>query len=49
MMATVAHLTEANHRIGKALDADYIYNGGAGGGMSGFPFMFLQPTPGAQK
>jgi len=41
---TVAHLTEANVRIEKALDAQYIYNTNAfGGGGGGF---FLFNTPG---
>jgi hypothetical protein len=41
---TFAHLSEAKVRIGKALDAQYIYNQSSGGG--GFPFgmFFGQPT-----
>jgi hypothetical protein len=33
----VAHLSEASKRIEKVLDAQYIYNQSAGGGM-GFPY-----------
>ncbi|GMV25194.1 MAG: hypothetical protein AMXMBFR58_12250 [Phycisphaerae bacterium] len=37
-----AHLAEVGHRIAKALDAQYTYNGG-GGGMGGFPmWMFMR-------
>lgn len=36
---TVAHLSEAKLRIGKALEAQYIYNGGGVGGMP-FGMMF---------
>mgnify|MGYP001293414684 CR=1 FL=1 len=42
---TLAHLTEAHHRIQKVLDANYTYNAGGMGG--GFPTWMLmgQPTP----
>lgn len=43
-----AHLSECHKRIAKALDAQYIYNGG-GGGMAGFPWELLfgqQAKPG---
>ena len=46
---TVAHLTEAEHRITKALDANYTYNSGGGGGFGGFRFFGFQPTPGDDK
>ncbi|MBX3382702.1 MAG: zinc-dependent metalloprotease [Phycisphaeraceae bacterium] len=36
---SLAHLSEAKVRIGKALDAGYIYNAGSTGG--GFPFFML--------
>lgn len=43
---TTAHLSEAKLRIGKALEAQYIYNaGGGGGGMGGF--FFGKPAPAA--
>jgi hypothetical protein len=45
---TKAHLAEAKLRIDKALDAQYIYNAGGGGGLGGFPGFFLLPTPPAQ-
>lgn len=40
---TLAHLDEISHRVGAALDAQYVYNaGGMGGGM---PMFFIgQPT-----
>jgi hypothetical protein len=39
-----AHLSEAKLRIGKALEAQYIFNAGGGGG--GFPgYFFGRPTP----
>ena len=40
---TLAHLSEASIRIGKALDAQYIYNAADIGGGSGLPFFFFQP------
>ena len=45
----MAHLTEAAHRITKALDAAYVYNTDARGGMGGFRFFGFQPTPGDDK
>mgnify|MGYP000884342173 CR=1 FL=1 len=43
---SLAHLNEAKIRIGKALDAGYVYNQPAGG-MGGMPFfIFGQPTEG---
>ncbi len=43
---SAAHLAEAQLRIGKALDAQYIYNSG-GMQMSGSSFFILgKPTPG---
>src|SRR5690606_7381961 len=43
---TVAHLSECKQRIGKALEAQYIYNAGGIGGF-GFPGgVFIQPTEG---
>lgn len=38
-----AHLSELNLRIGKALDASYIYNAGSGGGGGGNFMFFGQP------
>ena len=46
---TVAHLTEAEHRITKALDAAYVYNTDSGGGFGGFRFFGFQPTPADDK
>jgi Met-zincin/Domain of unknown function (DUF5117) len=46
---TMAHLTEAHHRIEKALDASYTYNGAGGGGGGFGGFFFGQPTPNGQK
>jgi hypothetical protein len=43
---TLAHLSEAQVRIGKALDAQYIYNAGDVGGGGSLPFIFLQPDSG---
>lgn len=42
---TKAHLSEAKLRIDKALDAQYVYNGGGMGGTSFPPFFFFQPVP----
>ena len=40
---TLAHLDEISHRVGAALDAQYVYNpGGMGGGMP--MFIFGQPS-----
>jgi hypothetical protein len=39
---TVAHLTEAKTRIDKALDANYTYNAGGGGGLGALQFLFGQ-------
>ncbi|GJQ29497.1 MAG: hypothetical protein HBSAPP03_13810 [Phycisphaerae bacterium] len=48
-----AHLSELNLRIGKALDASYIYNAPGGGGGGGQVIFFGQPTeqpgPGSLK
>lgn len=41
---TEAHLAEAAHRIKKALDADYVYNQSAGGGLGNILFLFGQGT-----
>ncbi|MCH8270060.1 MAG: zinc-dependent metalloprotease [Planctomycetes bacterium] len=46
---TVAHLTEAAHRITRALDAAYVYNTDARGGMGFFRFFGFQPTPADDK
>lgn len=42
---SVAHLSEAQMRINRALDAQYIYNQASGGGAFPFSFMFGQPLP----
>ena len=42
---THAHLSEAKLRIGKALDASYIYNQASGGGGAS-PFMIFGAAPG---
>ncbi len=48
---TFAHLFEAATRIDKALDAQFIYNTDAIGGMGGFGMWFGRPAeqPGAQQ
>ncbi|CAG0988405.1 hypothetical protein PHYC_02153 [Phycisphaerales bacterium] len=45
---TKAHLSELQLRIGKALDANYIYNQASGGG-GGFPGFMFFGQPGDQK
>lgn len=42
---SLAHLTEAKIRIGKALDAGYVYNQSSGGGGGGGFFFFGQNPP----
>jgi hypothetical protein len=42
---SLAHLSEAKMRIGKALDAQYIYNQSGGAMTFPFSFMFGQPLP----
>ncbi len=44
---TLAHLTEAHHRIQKVLDANYTYNAGGMGG--GFPTWMLMGQPAPEK
>jgi hypothetical protein len=46
---TLAHLNDAHNRIGKALDAQYIYNANDIGGGGSMPFFFFQPTPEGTK
>ena len=41
---SLAHLDESKTRIGKALEAEYIYNTDAIGGGSSGGFIFFQPT-----
>ena len=41
---SMAHLSESKTRIGKALEAEYIYNTDAFGGSFGGSMFFFQPA-----
>jgi Met-zincin/Domain of unknown function (DUF5117) len=41
---TKAHLYEAGQRMGKALEATYVYNQSSGGGLGGTIFLFGEPA-----